>query len=44
MLGLEDPPVETQYEVAVSVSVSKLHIHMRDGGYDTIRVTAASKR
>lgn len=44
MLGLEDPPVETQYEVAVSVSVSKLHIHMRDGGYDTIRVSAASKR
>ena len=44
MLGLEDPPVETQYEVAVSVSVSKLHIHMCDGGYDTIRVTAASKR
>lgn len=44
MLGLEDPPVETQYEVAVSVSVSKLHIHMCNGGYDTIRVTAASKR
>ena len=44
MLGLQDPPVNEQYEVAVSVSVSKLHIHMGQGTYDKIRVTAASKR
>ena len=44
MLGLDDPPVNEQYEVAVSVSVSRLHIHMGQGIYDTIRVTAASKR
>ncbi|MBR3448430.1 MAG: hypothetical protein IKH27_11570 [Oscillospiraceae bacterium] len=42
MLELKEPPVDEQYEVAVSVSVTKLHIHT--GGYDTIRVTAASKR
>ena len=42
MLELKDPPVDEQYEVAVSVSVTKLHIHT--GNYDTIRVTAASKR
>ena len=42
MLELKEPPVDEQYEVAVSVSVTKLHIHT--GSYDTIRVTAASKR
>ncbi len=42
MLELKEPPVDEQYEVAVSVSVTKLHIHT--GAYDTIRVTAASKR
>lgn len=42
MLELKEPPVDEQYEVAVSVSVTKLHIHT--GDYDTIRVTAASKR
>lgn len=44
MLELPDPPVEEQYEIAVSVSVTSLHIHMGQGQYDTIRVTAASKR
>lgn len=44
MLGLEDPPVDEQYEVAVSVSVSTLHVHVAPNAYDTIRVTAASKR
>ncbi|MBP0968076.1 MAG: hypothetical protein J5722_10600 [Oscillospiraceae bacterium] len=44
MLELADPPVEEQYEIAVSVSVTSLHIHMGQGQYDTIRVTAASKR
>ena len=44
MLELPDPPVDEQYEVAVSVSVTKLHIHTGSGQYDKIRVTAASKR
>ena len=44
MLGLDDPPVNEQYDVAVSVSVTTLHIHVAPNGYDTIRVTAASKR
>ena len=44
MLELKDPPVDEQYELAVSVSVSALHIHMSSDEYDTIRVTAASKR
>ena len=44
MLGLDNPPVNEQYEVAVSVSVSTLHVHVAPNGYDTIRVTAASKR
>lgn len=44
MLGLDDPPVASQYDVAVSVSVTTLHVHMKPGSYDTIRVTGASKR
>ena len=44
MLELTDPPVDEQYELSVSVSVSALQIHMGSGDYDTIRVTAASKR
>lgn len=43
-LKLDEPPVSTQYEVAVTVSVQTLHIHYTEGGYDTIRVTAASRR
>lgn len=44
MLELDDPPVASKYEVAVSVSVAELHIHLKPDGYDTIHVTAASKR
>ena len=44
MLELDDPPVASKYEVAVSMTVTDLHIHMKEGGFDTIRVTAASKR
>ena len=44
MLELQDPPVDEKYEIAVSVTVSTLHIHAAPGCYDTIRVTAASKR
>lgn len=44
MLELDDPPVASKYEVAVSVTVTELHIHLRPDGYDTIHVTAASKR
>lgn len=44
MLELDDPPVTSKYEVAVSVTVTELHIHLKPDGYDTIHVTAASKR
>ncbi|MCQ2416469.1 MAG: hypothetical protein MJ071_01500 [Oscillospiraceae bacterium] len=44
MLGIEETTVSEQYEIAVSVSVSKLHIHLAPNGFDTIRITAASRR
>ena len=43
-LALDPPPVSASYTVAVTVSVSKLHIHLAEGGYDTVTVTAASRR
>ena len=41
MLGLSTTP---DSDLAVSVTVSSLHVHFASNGYDTIRVTAASKR
>lgn len=43
-LELEEPPVAATYTVAVSVDVTKLHVDYSAGGYDTVTVTAASKR
>ena len=44
MLGLDDPPVSSEYTVAVTVAVTSLHVHCTPGGYDTVKVTSASKR
>lgn len=43
-LGLDAPPVSSEYTVAVTVSVTSLHVHYAPGAYDTIRVSSASKR
>jgi hypothetical protein len=44
MLGLDDPPVSSEYTVAVTVAVTSLHVHCTPGGYDTVKVTSASRR
>lgn len=44
MLGLDDPENATGSEVAVTMSVTALHIHYNTGGFDTITVSAASRR
>ncbi len=43
-LKLAEPPVQEEYTVAVTVSVTALNIHCASGGFDRITVSAASLR